>query len=185
MPVIMLLFVIISIIAFIPLKRELIFQLSWKNASQLCQIKTIEEINNKYESLYQEGKDNYRFLYDYACKAYDEEDYSLSLELSKEAEKKIADYDLKMLIGDCYQSLQKTNEALDAYSKASHMCPSKYMPLYEIYKIYSSRNDTINCIRLYGEIINKKEKVHSRTIEVIINEIKHDFLRFNIHNYQF
>lgn len=185
MSVTMLSIVIICIIAFIPLKRELDFQLSWKNASQLYQNKTFEDIKNMYDSLYQEGKGNYCFLYDYACKAYNEEYYSLSLELSKETEKMIADYDLKMLIGDCYQSLQKTNEALEAYRKAYNMCPSKYMPLYESYKIYSSRNDTINCIKLYEHVINKKEKNHSRIIEVIINEIKHDFLRFNLHNYQF
>lgn len=170
--------IIACFIAFIPLKRELEFQLAWKKVSQHAQATTIDEILDKYETLYIEGNRNCSFLYDYACMAYDKEKYTLALKLSEEAEQLISDYELKMLIADCHQLLHNKDEALDAYRTASNMCPSKIMPLYEIYKIYSCSNDTVNCRRIYAEITNKNIKVQSRIIDIILNKINQDIKRF-------
>ena len=172
----------ISIGAYIPIKKELDFQLSWKRASLLDQKDYIDSNQMKrYERLYEQGQKNYNFLYDYACKAYDEERYVLALRLSKETERFIADYELKMLIGDCYQSLDSLEHAIQAYQEAQCMCPSRLMPLYETYSIYSSINDTVQCINLYSQIMHKDIKVRNQITEMILLEVDKDIKRFISH----
>ena len=135
----------------------------------------------RYERLYEQEQKNYNFLYDYACKAYDEERYVLALRLSKETERFIADYELKMLIGDCYQSLDSLEHAIQAYREAQCMCPSRLMPLYETYSIYSSLNDTVQCINLYSQIMHKDIKVRNQITEMILSEVDKDIKRFIPH----
>ena len=171
-------FLIADSFTFVYLKNELDFQLSWKRVAQNMHMQPFEEIKKNYDALYQCKHSNYHFLYDYACEAYDKEQYELALRLSKETEKFIADYELEMLIGDCYQSLDSVDQAIQSYQYAHYMCPSRLMPLYETYNIYSSLNDTLKCRRLYYQIIHKDIKVRNHITEIIQKEINQDFKRF-------
>ena len=58
------------------------------------------------------------------------------------------------------------------------MCPSRLLPLYEMYNIYSGCNDTTNCWRLYAEISRKKIKVKNQVTDMILKEINQDIKRF-------
>ena len=167
----------IGIFAFIPLKRELDFQLLWRRMSLLTRTQSFGKTKKAYDALYQYGKSNYFFLYDYACEAYDDGNYTLALKLSEEAEKYTSDYGFKMLMGDCYQSLDNIDNAIKCYQEAQHMCPLRLMPLYEIYNIYSSQNDTIKCRRQYMQIVQKEIKVKNPITEIIMNDIKGDMKR--------
>lgn len=166
----------INALAFVPLSRTLEFHLSWKDASS--QTRNPDASQSLYNSLYQCGRNNYHFLYDYACDAYDKEQYELALDLSYKAERYISDYELTMLIGDCCQSLNYQEDAMWHYQRALQMCPSRLMPLYEIYNIYSSRNDTVNCVRLYKQINHKEIKIKNQITEMIIKDVNQDIKRF-------
>nr|WP_288281392.1 O-antigen ligase family protein [uncultured Prevotella sp.] len=161
-----------------PLRNELFFQLSWKNASESSQLEHFENMNQKYNALYQSGNYDYRFLYDYACEAFDKEQFGLALKLAKETESHVSDYELTLLIGDCYQSLDSLEDAIHCYEQAHYMCPSRLLPLYEMYNIYSGCNDTTNCWRLYAEISRKKIKVKNQVTDMILKDINQDIKRF-------
>lgn len=161
------------------LTNQLDRQLCWKMTSRTVTSNTYKETKRKYEELYTNMRKDPYFLFDYASKAYDANDFSLAMKLSKEAECHISDYELTLLIADSYQSLEDWENAIVAYQKAHYMCPAKITPLYEIYSIYSSRNDSVNCKKIYLQIMQKDIKVNSLLVKTMLNDIKRDFIRYN------
>lgn len=147
----------------------------WRQASQY---EVPKDAICRYDALYDQLRYNYRFLYDYACKAFDSGQFKKALTISKEAATKVSDYNLTLLMADSYKALSETKEAIALYYHAHNMCPSRIVPYYEIYKIYSSLNDTLNCRRIYQKVECTPIKVNNYQIDIMLKEIKSDIQRF-------
>ena len=169
----------------VPLANNISDQLIWKKA-----MNEISNGNNKkglamYSSLYSSMKKDCAFLYNYGMVMYQTGKYRNALLLAKEAEKLVSDYDLQLLLGDSYSALGQREEAISAYYKASYMCPSRLIPLYEMYMLYSRHNDTINCGRMYDIITHRRYKRMNTDVLSMLHQINKDYKRFiqiNINN---
>lgn len=81
------------------------------------------------------------------------------------------DYETKMLSGKINASLQLYKEALCDFEIAHGMCPNRFTPLYEIYKIYEKTNNTYGKEKYAKIIKNKKIKIPSPQIQSMIDYV--------------
>jgi tetratricopeptide (TPR) repeat protein len=91
----------------------------------------------------------------------------------------MADYDLQMLMADNYRQLKRYDEAETRYVKASRMCPVRFMPLYELAKMYAEANRDSEALALANTIVTKKIKVPSATVFAIKKEMRELINRIN------
>ena len=145
-------------------------QIQWKNAS------TADALEG-YERSFQALSNDYRFLYDFACVAYDKMEYNKALSLAFAAKQHVADYNVQMLIADAQLSLGNTADALESYWRAHDMCPSRIAPYYEAYMIHRSRGDTTCCVRLYS-MANRAVKINNGLTEAMLYEMKKDISHY-------
>lgn len=126
----------------------------------------------RYAKLYPKQKADYRFLYNYAAEQYEAGLYAEALHTANECEKLLSDYDISLLKADIYRELGQDKLAMVNYQQAYNMCPSRFVPLYEIYNIYRSRKDTINYRRIANIILTKPIKVKSKDTMDMIEEVR-------------
>ena len=65
------------------------------------------------------------------------------------------------------KELGKQIEAEKHYNMAAAMCPVRFMPLYELVKLYDAANRKDEVLALAKKIINKDVKVPSSTVTTI------------------
>jgi len=112
------------------------------------------------------------FLYNYAAELNFAGHYEASLTIARECERLWADYDLQMLMADNCQKLKDYPQAEHHYRRAAAMCPVKFMPLYQLAKIYDATGRKSEALALAEKIITKPIKISSSTIIAIQREMR-------------
>lgn len=125
----------------------------------------------KYEELYPKWHGDYTFLYNYAniLNAFGLSQKSLNIAL--EGRPLCADYDMEILIGDNLIKTRKYNEAEKHFLLASNMCPTRFIPLYALFKIYEAIGEVDKANAMAWKIANKPIKVCSPRVAMIKEEI--------------
>ena len=77
-----------------------------------------------------------------------------------------------MLLADNYKELGKYPEAEQCLKLAAAMCPARFMPLYELVKLYDADNRENEALALAKFIIDKDVKIPSHTVTAIKNEMR-------------
>lgn len=175
---------ILALLCLKPLTAEMTKQIQWKRVSTLTSETGSEDYNiiSNYQKIYSLFSDDYNFLYDYACVAYNNGMYPKALILAQEAKKHIADYDIEMLVADIYHAMDDNDKALKAYWRVHNMCPSRIAPLYESYKICRFQNDTIKCLQLYAMMKEQGVKIKNVLTESMFFEIEKDIIQLRNKN---
>ena len=62
------------------------------------------------------------------------------------------------------------------------MCPNRFVPLYKQFNIYKEQGDTAKMKSIGNEILTKKIKVHSRKIDIILNNVRYELQTFKESN---
>lgn len=75
-------------------------------------------------------------------------------------------------LGNCYKSIEKYQDAEKAYLTAWYMNPSKFYPKYLLAKMYDEIGEKAKARIIANELLRKKAKIHSETIENIKDEMK-------------
>lgn len=83
-----------------------------------------------------------------------------------------ADYDLCMLLGKLHAELGHSDSAQACYRRAHFVCPSRYAPLYEAYRLYRQCGDSASARRVARAILKKKPKVASRSVRRIVAGVR-------------
>lgn len=122
----------------------------------------------RYKSLYRYLRHNDLFLYNYAAELNVAEHFDESLQIARECNNLWADYDLQMLMADNCLQLKQYNETESYLQKAAAMCPVKFMPLYQLTKLYMETERKEEARSLAQKIVDKDVKIPSP----IINSIK-------------
>ncbi len=122
-----------------------------------------------YDAFYVHFRYKDLFLYNYASILNVTKKYEKSLQIARECELLWMDYDLQMLMADNYIHLKQYNNAEDHLEKAAAMCPVKFMPLYELVKLYIRMGKNEDAQVLARKILRKKIKIPSS----YINRIKY------------
>ncbi len=125
-----------------------------------------------YAELYPQVKSDYSFLYNYASEQYVAGNYKEALLTAEECSKSLADYNLSLLIADIHRALHNYEKAISYYDRASLMCPSRFIPLYEQYCVYRQIGDTVACSKLANVILHKPIKIQSLEINNIIEDVR-------------
>ena len=126
----------------------------------------------RYAALYETKSDDYLFLYNYAAMLFDTGRYEEAGNTAKECSEILADYDLCLLRGDIEQELGSSKSAIAFYWQAYYMCPSRFVPLYEIYKIHRRSGNLSEQNRLADIILNKEIKIDSEEIRRIKENVR-------------
>lgn len=80
---------------------------------------------------------------------------------------RLNDTDVQMLLADNYLKMENYRDAEDSFLLASQMCPNRFLPLYNLVKLYEQTGRQTEALRLAAEIVRKPVKVPSYTIEKI------------------
>lgn len=150
---------------------------SWQEASVLALCRSYDEALPYYVSLKHQFKDNPYFLYNYAAVLTEIKEYEKALEVALECRKYWADYDLELMIGENYQEQKDFISAEKYYKNASMMCPSRFTPLYQLFKLYKQFGENIRAYETAEMIINKPVKINSMTIRMMKREIEKEILQ--------
>ena len=116
--------------------------------------------------------DNPYFLYNYANALLDNDKLDTSLDMALKCRNYWADYDLELLLGSIYKRKNVYDLAEFHYKKASFMCPSRFIPLYELYVLYKEMNATERAKLMAQQILDKPIKIQSEKINQIKNIMK-------------
>lgn len=125
----------------------------------------------QYEKLYPKLHDDYTFLYNYANILNVFGLNQKSLKIALEGRPLCADYDMEILIGDNLLKTRKYNEAEKHFILASNMCPTRFVPLYALFKIYQITDQSDKANMIAQKIANKPIKVYSPRVSMIKEEI--------------
>ena len=71
-----------------------------------------------------------------------------------------------------YKKLEKYTEAEHCLKLAAAICPARFMPLYELAKLYDAIDRKDEALALAKKIIDKDVKIPSTTITAIKNEMR-------------
>ena len=149
---------------------------SWQEASVLALCHSYDEALPYYVSLKHRFEDNPYFLYNYAAVFTEAKVYEKALKVALECRKYWADYDLELLLGDIYREKKDYKQAEEYYMSASYMCPSRFLPLYQLYELYKCIGNTEKASELAKILLEKPAKVNSALIKRIRYMVKKDGL---------
>ncbi|MCE5227866.1 MAG: O-antigen ligase family protein [Porphyromonadaceae bacterium] len=126
----------------------------------------------EYRKLYLTSflKRNPFFLYNYGAELNVAGKYEESIDILSECQKQFNDYDLQMLMADNYYEKGETEKAIQAYQHASNMIPCRFLPIYQLFKIYREKDQKEMAVKYATEIINKNVKVPSVAVSFIQRE---------------
>lgn len=157
-------------IVFISIPRFL-NEFKWKNIQQESLAGNTEIMLEEYQNLYTEMCHNALFMYNYGAELHYSKHYEESLKILNECSVILNDYEVQMLLGDNCQQIGDTISAINHYSQASFMVPSKYLPHYCNMKLFIDMGDSIQAVKTAKKIVSMNNKVkQSRFVQQIIIE---------------
>lgn len=174
------LFIIIplfSLIIFHQNPKRLYAYKEWNGIAKTSVIS--DKIISKYRMLNKDLCEDPYFLYNYAYVLYENGKNEDAMKKAKECQKRLADYDLSLLIGDIYEALADDNNALKNYTLAHHMCPNRFAPLCAIYDVYKRLGNREKCIHLVKTILNKNIKIKSDETMEYVDYIKSEQQKYH------
>ena len=131
-----------------------------------------DKLKNRYGN-------NAEFLYSYATLLYNEKQYEQAISVAEKCDSVSANYDLEILLANSYMFVGELGKAEKHYIQACNMCPNRFIPLYKLFKIYKQLGDTAQMLKVGKEILNKKIKVPSKKIDIILNNVKYELKRIS------
>lgn len=148
-------------------------EIKWKTIAINSLQGNTEEMLPEYEILYLKYlTQNSYFLFNYGAELNVSGHYEKSIEILKECKKKLNDYDLQIILADNYNKIDKPEMAIQTYEYASCMIPCRFIPLYQIFKIYKQTGQQGKALQYANKIISKEVKIPSITVTSIISEAK-------------
>lgn len=154
-----------------PIQR-LIAEIRWKQGEDLILNGCTENGLRIYSSIASRLYDHPGFLYNYAAELNLSGRFMESQELLAQCTLVLNNYDTELLNGDNALHLQQFQQAKKHFYIASHMIPSRFMPLYGMMQANEMLEDTIALQQIAIEIIQKPIKVPSEDVSIIVNNAK-------------
>ena len=134
-----------------------------------------DEIMMQYADMYEDYKDNRLFLYNYGALLHYTGKYKESLIVLKECSHHMADYNVRILMGDNFLHLNMLDAAITEYHYAHSMIPCRYLPLYYEMKLYQDSGKKDKAKELANIILKKTNKVNNsvkvKTIKNLAQEV--------------
>lgn len=146
-------------------------EMKWKKIVDRSFLGETEQILPFYEQLKGKLGTNGLFLYNYAAELHVMKSYDKSIELLTECTHYWNDYDVQLLLADCYLQKEKFEKAEECFVLASNMCPNRFIPLYQLVHLYDRIGQKEKAYNLAEKIIHKTVKISSFKVQRIKNEM--------------
>ena len=154
--------------------------ISWKDASDIYDVKAYIECLEDFELAYQALKNNGEFMVQYG-KALEMSKYYLDAsKVFSLANNHLNNTIIYTALGNCYKETDRFKNAEQAYKKAYHMVPSRLYPLYLLAKLYDKNNQPAMALETAKNLLEKNTKIHSKAIEQIKAEMKKIINKYEI-----
>lgn len=113
----------------------------WESIRYLSSMELYEDSVEELASLYDDLKDNYRYLYDYGYALHKCKRYQESTKIMKEGAVISSDPMFYNIIGRNYEAMKEYDKARGAYIHAHNMVPCRIYPLVLLMEMYTSVGD--------------------------------------------
>jgi tetratricopeptide (TPR) repeat protein len=147
-------------------------EIKWNTIAHKSLAGKTAEVLPEYDRLYAYLNRNGLFLYNHAAELHEVKEYEKSLSVFDLGVKYYNDMDVQMLLADNYKELGRHNEAEKHFKLASAMCPNRFMPLYQLVLLYKETNRNEDALKVAQQILDKKVKIPSSTVNAIKNEMR-------------
>lgn len=147
--------------------KDAFYEYKWGRCYEFAKQGNNDEVVLTYDNIYRRWNNNPYFLYNYASELNYLEQYEKSLYILSECMDKLNDYDVQMLQANNYFNLTNYSEAEKHYKLAGEMIPKKFMPSFQLIKLYEMTNQKEKMSDLIHRFLSRKPKVPSREIEIM------------------
>jgi O-antigen ligase len=154
------------------LAKDISFEYQWNRIAQSSLLGKTEEMMPKYEHLHRIWNGNHLFLYNYGAELNHIGEHKKSNIILHQCLQHFNDYYVQMLLADNYFQLEKWHEAAQHYHRAADMCPSRFIPLYQLHKIALRQSNYEEARKIALSILTKPIKVPSMTVSRIRFEMQ-------------
>lgn len=127
----------------------------------------------RYEELYTRMKHSPHFLYNYAAELNYIGEYHRSQQILDECTRRMCDYDTHLLAASNHEHMGNYGLAEAHLCKAAAMCPVRFVPLYQLAKLYGKMGRSEEQRQLAQLIMDKEVKVPSQRITEIKDEMRY------------
>lgn len=147
-------------------------EIAWSKISQKILVEPNDELLSEYGKMHSWLGQNGLFLYNYAAELHQAKKYSQSIYILTQCVEYYNDMYVQLLFADCYYHNKDYQRAEFHYKLASDMCPSRYVPIYQLVKLYKDIGRNDEALALAKQILEKDIKVESSTVYAIKYEMK-------------
>ena len=147
-------------------------EIVWSRVAKTSMTKHPSIVLSEYDKLHRWMGKNGLFLYNHAAVLHEAGEYEKSLSIIARCTQYFNDYDVQMLLADNYKGLGKNAVAEHCMKTASAMCPSRFMPLYALAKLYEAMGRRDDALALADKIIDKDVKIPSAMVIAIKNAMR-------------
>lgn len=145
----------------------------WESIRYLASMELYEDAVEELAPLYDNLKDNYRFIYDYGYALHKCKRYQESNEILKEGAKISSDPMFYNIIGKNLETMGLYEEAEQAYLHAHHMVPQRLYPLTLLMGMHIRLGNNNDALRYGKMILNKPVNERHRTMLRLQSDARH------------
>lgn len=152
--------------------RDVEFEKHWGRLARQDGLPDKSEILDRYAALHAQWNGDPMFLYNYGAVLNHAGDYSGSNAVMFQCTDYFNDYDVQRIIADNYDNMNNQEKAEEHYIIASRMIPNRFVPLYQLFRLYEKNGRTNEAMRTAKAIIEMPVKVQSNVVERIRSAAK-------------
>jgi O-antigen ligase len=123
------------------------------------------------DALYPAFNTSADFLYMYGVSLYNAQRFESALVVLQQSQHYKSSYRATLQLGMCYEKLNNIPQAMEEWREASNMIPSRFAPPYLMAKTLYETGDTENARKIHTELLNKKKKIDSLPVTIMLQEI--------------
>ena len=144
----------------------------WESIRYLSTMELYEDSVEELAPLYDDLKDNYRYLYDYGYALHKCERYQESTKILKEGAVISSDPMFYNIIGRNYEVMKEYDKARDAYTHAHNMVPCRIYPLVLLMEMYASIGDDKTAVKYGASALQAPYNERHRNMVLLRNRVQ-------------
>ena len=144
----------------------------WESIRYLSTMELYEDSVEELAPLYDDLKDNYRYLYDYGYALHKCKRYQESTKILKEGAVISSDPMFYNIIGRNYEAMKEYDKARDAYIHAHNMVPCRIYPLVLLMEMYASIGDDKTAMKYGASALQAPYNERHRNMLLLRNRVQ-------------
>jgi tetratricopeptide (TPR) repeat protein len=156
--------------------RKFTAYIKWEKAFQYTysENKQFSKASEIYKNIYPALKDDPLFLFNYGTTFSNFNEYEKSVSLLNEALRYKSSYDLYLNLGRAYEGIHADSLAEQTYIKVAFLVPHKFVPRYNLFKLYQRTNQE----RKAMEVAKTIKDMHIKVYSLVVGNIKSEAIKY-------